>query len=266
MKLIKLPLSEVVPPANPVRCTFDEEKILELAHNIELNGLVVPLGVKKAGDGYEVTDGHRRLLACRKANIAAVNCILRDEKECTFEAAKINENLWREELSPAEEAAYYAELMEQYWHDVDKVAEIVGQRRAYVEGRLLLLTGDPVVLKALVEKRIGIGVAGQLNRLRRENDRAYLLGWAEREGATVEKVSAWVQTYNARPDSEPIAEPKASDESKIKEPPESNLRCWICQSSEEPWDMRIVYEHSGCRRVLDRQAAAATREAVKSEP
>ena len=265
MRLIRLPLSQLVPPANPVRCTFDEEKILELAHNIEINGLVVPIGVKKAGDVYEVTDGHRRLMACRHANIAAVPCILRDEHECTFEAAKINENLWREELSPAEEAAYYAELMEQHGHDVDKVSAIVGQRRAYVESRLRLLEGDPVVLKSLVEKRIGISVAQQLNKLRRESDRAYLLGWAEREGATVEKVSAWVATYNARPDADPIAPPTEGEEPAPAEPEQSNIRCWICQSTEEPWDMRIVYEHSGCRRVLDRQAAAAQRAEVRSQ-
>jgi len=265
MKLIRVSLSELVPPAHPVRAAWDEDRLAELAVNIGRNGLVVPLGVKKVAAGYEVVHGHRRLLACRRAGLAAVPCIVRTEEDASDEIWKISENLWREELSPAEEAAYYAELMEQLGNDVDKVVAHTGQTRSYVESRLNLLSGDPEVLKMLVEKRIGLGVAQQLNKVHRKTDRDYLLHFAADNGATVACVQAWVQSYNARPEGIPAPSSPPELESQPAAPAPNPMKCWICQSSEEPWDLSLVYEHRSCRRVLDRQAAAVTRAQMQGE-
>lgn len=264
MKLVRLSLAEIVPPAHPVRAAWDEDKLVELAANIRKNGLIVPMAVKKVGNSYEVVNGHRRLLACRIAELAAVPCLLLTQEEAATEVFKVSENYGREELSPAEEGAYFAELMEMLGADVDKVCAHTGQNRSYVEGRLNLLTGDADVLKALVEKRIGLGVAQQLNKIRRDSDRAYCLHFAAKDGATVATVAAWVQSYNARPDSDVPPDLTTATASEPAAPAPNPMKCWICQSSEEPWDLRILYEHQSCRRVLDRQAAANMREQVQN--
>jgi len=263
MKLVKLSLAEIVPPANPIRAQFDEVKLNDLAANIRVNGLVVPIGVKKIATGYEVIHGHRRLLACRIAGLVAIPCILRTTEEASDEAWKANENLYREELSPAEEAAYFAELMEGLGNDVDALCAHIGQKRDYVEGRLNLLAGDTDVLKALVDKQITLGAAQWLNKCKRESDRKYLLHFACKDGATVHTVATWVQTYNARPDTVVVEGDAGLPQPAPAAPAPNPMKCWICGTSEEPWDLRIVYEHSACRRVLDRQAGVAQMEAAK---
>ena len=265
MKLMRVALSELMPPEHPVRAAWDENKLMELSAHIKAHGVLVPLVVEKRENGYEVVYGHRRLVAAQRANITTVPVLVRDSKDAEAEILKVGENFGREELSPAEEAAYYAEVFERVGQDVDKVAAAVGMRREYVESRLNLLRGAPEVLNALVGREISLGVAQQLNKMKREEDRRYCLEFARRDGCTVATAAAWVQTYNNRP--EGVVPPSAlPDATPAPAAPLANpMKCWICESSEEPWELRLVYEHTSCRRMLDRQAAAATMAAAKNQ-
>lgn len=266
MKLIRVSLSELVPPAHPVRAVWDESKLNELADSIKRVGLVVPMGVKKIETGYEVVHGHRRLLACRSAGIVVVPCILMAENDGSDEAWKIAENFGREDLSPAEEAAYFAELMERLGNDTDQVVKATGHRREYVEGRLNLLQGDAKVLNALVQKQISLGVAQQLNKVVREGDRRYLLEFARRDGCTVATAAAWVQTYNARLEGVRFPPPATEAQPGVSVPPPNPMKCFVCNSSEEPWDLHILYIHGACQRMMERQGAARALEAAKAAP
>jgi len=251
MRLERISLSELVPPSHPVRANIDDAGLEELALDIRRAGVKVPLLVKPADGRYEVIYGHRRLLAANQAQLAAVPCLVWEPEDGDPVQFKLHENLHREDLNPVEEAVFYAELLAEMGNDVDRVCESVRQNRAYVEGRLALLSGDPRVLECLSRGEISLGVASQLNRVKREDHRLYLLEWAIRHGATVATVSAWVVSYNARADFEtslpPAGEPAKPAELVKQEP----LKCFICGSDEDPYEFEFHYIHRSCRRRVE---------------
>jgi ParB-like chromosome segregation protein Spo0J len=127
--------------------------------------------------------------------------------DSTVVAARVAENLLREDVPPGEEAVYYAELYAACGEDVDKVVELVRRPRAHVESRLMLLRGDPVVLAALKRSEISLGVAQELNLMVREHDRRFHLEYAIRGGCSVRQMREWRAAANTRADIEANAPP-----------------------------------------------------------
>jgi ParB family chromosome partitioning protein len=251
MRLERISLSELMPPSHPVRANIDDAGLEELALDIRRAGVKVPLLVKPADGHYEVIYGHRRLLAANQAQLAAVPCLVWEPIDGDPVLFKLHENLHREDLNPVEEAVFYAELFGQLGNDLDRVCEAVRQNRAYVEGRLSLLSGDPRVMESLARGEIALGVAHQLNKVRREDHRVYLLEWAIRHGATVATVSGWVVSYNTRADFEASLPPAGAPTQPAEQVKQEPLRCFICGSDEDPYEFEFHYIHRSCRRRLE---------------
>ena len=160
----ELPLGLLDPPRRPARAGMDKDSLAELARDIRLKGLLVPLIVCKHGERYEIVAGHRRSIACEKAGLVAAMCCVFDTYEAALEGVKFSENRFRADLTAAEEAIWFSELLEaDAGGDVDKLCEQLGETRSYVESRLLLFHGDEAVFKALLEGKINLGIAQQLN-------------------------------------------------------------------------------------------------------
>lgn len=166
-------------------------------------------------------------------------------------ALKLHENLYREELSPVEEAAFFAELLTTCGHDTDKLCQLVKQSRGYVEGRLLLLSGDPDVLGAVAAKEITLGVAEELNKMERHADRVYYLGWAKSTGATRAVVRGWRASVAAQVPVTPGAPGMLGSPSPpVYEAPDIFI-CALCKRKEPITDLRPVHVHQFCAIQLD---------------
>ena len=193
-----LPTAAIAEPEHPARTTMDDDRMNSLVVSIRALGVLEPLHVLPvAGDLFEVVAGHRRLKAARIAGVSKLPCIVL-ESDALAEAVKIHENLEREDLSPADEAIFYAELFETHGEDTDAVAELVKRSRDHVENRLNLLRGDKRVFAALAEGKIPIGVAFELNRIDREDDRLFHLDYAKQHGVTVAGARQWRVDANRR--------------------------------------------------------------------
>ena len=62
-----IPLGRIRPNPQQPRQGFDEVGLAELAASIRSCGILQPLTVRRAGDGYELVAGERRLRAARIA-------------------------------------------------------------------------------------------------------------------------------------------------------------------------------------------------------
>lgn len=185
-------------PEHAARTLMDDADLDALVESIQQLGVRSPLHVKPLPDGtYEIVAGHRRYLAAQRLNLADVPCRL-ELDPATCEAWKLHENLFREALSPADEAQFYSELYERHGQDVDRVCALVRRPRAHVEARILLMAGDSKVLDALRRGAISLGVAEQFNAIERPEDREYYLHYAERGGCSVRQAREWRAQANAR--------------------------------------------------------------------
>jgi len=64
-KLLSLPIDQIHPSPFQARKSFDEQELTALAQSIRENGLLQPVTVRKAAEGYELVAGERRLRACQ---------------------------------------------------------------------------------------------------------------------------------------------------------------------------------------------------------
>jgi ParB/RepB/Spo0J family partition protein len=255
----ELPLGLIDEPELAARATMDETALDELATDIRRKGLLQPMIVARVGERYEVIAGHRRRLACGRAGLAAAPCIVYPSKETALEGVKYSENRFREELNPAEEAILFSELLERdCGGDVDRLCEQLGEKRAYVEGRLLLFHGDPRVFEALQLGKITIGVAQQLNRCTNETHRRYLLHQAILGGSTVAVVSGWIQEWQQHQraiDGAPEASTPAAPLAPV--PQTDFFRCYVCGGTDHVHLMQPINVHGHCQlAILDKLLAA----------
>lgn len=134
-----------------VRLDEDADALAELAASIADLGVLQPLIVRAAGDGWEVVAGRRRLSAARIVDLDVVPCIVRVlDDDRAFDAA-LAENLHRRELSWIEVALAYARLRERGLEQ-QQIAALVGKSPAHVSQILKLLT-IPKVLQDRVHRR-----------------------------------------------------------------------------------------------------------------
>jgi ParB family chromosome partitioning protein len=148
-EIVELPLSRIrLDPRQP-RKAIDQEKLEELAQSIQQHGLLQPITVRKdlESDDYIVVAGERRYRAHQLLGRERIEAIIRRaDPTNAFEIALI-ENLQREDLTPLEEAAGYARLIEEFGYTQEQVAEKVGKARTTVTS-ILSLNRLPERIKA----------------------------------------------------------------------------------------------------------------------
>lgn len=83
---------------------IDDAAVAALAESIATVGLLSPIRVREAGDGYEVIAGAHRLSACRSLGLVEIECDVVTDDDLHAELAMIDENLCRSELSPSDRA------------------------------------------------------------------------------------------------------------------------------------------------------------------
>lgn len=158
--LVQLAIGEVEPNPNQPRKNFDEAQLNELADSIREHGLLQPIVVTKAENGfYQIVAGERRWRASRKAGLRAIPALVKqlDAKE-VMELALI-ENLQREDLNPVEEALGYKQLMESYQLTQEEISQRVGKSRSGVANALRLLNLSPAVQKLVENGKLSGGHA-----------------------------------------------------------------------------------------------------------
>jgi ParB family chromosome partitioning protein len=253
-KLTNIELDLIDEPEQPIRERFDEEALDDLAQSIRVMGLIEPIVVERAGDRYRVIAGHRRLLACRRAQLLKVPVVVRVDAESNRDAVMFHENLERTDLSPAEEARAIRRLYDALGEDIEATAAKLKLSEAYVNGRLELLAGDPEILAAVDADEIPLGVAYELNQIKREDLRRTYLHDCKISGANVRQAREWRLKANAFGElQEKVA---ARGEQPVQPEPDrpitikQTLDCEACESGEDLEQLRVVHMHVGCIRLI----------------
>lgn len=249
---LDVPLGLIDAPALPARLAMDETKLDELTANVRVNGILQRLILARVGERFEVIAGHRRFMAAGRAGLVCVPADVYADKTEALEAAKYAENRFREEMSAAEEASYFSELLERdCGGDIDRLCAQLGEKRSYVEGRVLLYQGDPLVLQRLAERAIAIGIAQELNKVSDQTYRRYLLHQAIVGGATQAVVRGWIMAWQQEQRQASGAPAPASAAAPMGPVPETHFfRCAICLEENDPHTMLPINVHSSCKHAI----------------
>lgn len=149
----ELPLNAIVPNPHQPRTVFDEDDLAELAASIREVGVLQPVVVRATAAGYELIMGERRWRASRLAGADAVPAIIRETTDTDLLRDALLENLHRAQLNPLEEAAAYAQLLEDFGCTHEELARRIARSRPQISNTLRLLRLPPAV-----QRRVAAGV------------------------------------------------------------------------------------------------------------
>jgi ParB family chromosome partitioning protein len=152
-------IEELRPNPYQPRKNFNDEDQKKLIASVRQSGIIQPIIVRKADEGYEIIAGERRWRAAQAAGLKDVPIVVR--KASDLEAAQLSliENIQREELNPLEEADAYVTLMEKFNLSQESISVQVGKDRSTISNTVRLLKLPAKVKTALVEKKITAGHA-----------------------------------------------------------------------------------------------------------
>ncbi len=250
------PLALIDDPALPAREQMTDEGMADLVASIAELGLLQPVGLKRNGERFEVVYGHRRTLACRELKEEFIPSLILPANFKRQEAAKLHENIRREELNAGEEAVYFMQLLELIEPpDTDVLARDLKVTRDYVETRLVLLRGDEYVLKALKANEISLAVAQELNRVKEQPARLDFLRYAIVQGASARVVKNWRSAHETMRELNPqqIVDRDEEHHSHVHTP-SNPFSCLLCANDQDPQTLLFVQIHRHCLRILESQA------------
>jgi len=144
----------------------DTAPISGLMMSIQDKGLLEPIIVRPAEDGFEVVAGMRRYEACKRLGWRRVpaHVVELDNREA-FEVSLL-ENIQRETLNPIEEARAFRNYVEEFGYGGEtELARRIGKSQEYVSRRIGLLSLPQRVQDQIMRRRIAPSVAQELTLL-----------------------------------------------------------------------------------------------------
>ena len=169
-----LPMTLIEPNSAQPRKNFDPEAMRELTHSIAMHGVVSPITVRRAGDGYyQIIAGERRWRAARSAGLTEIPALVIEADDKTVMELALIENLQRQDLNPIEEAQGYHSLMEEYGLTQEQVAERVGKSRPAVANALRLLSLPAEAQQMLADGTLSAGHARAVLAIKDESLRTH---------------------------------------------------------------------------------------------
>jgi ParB family chromosome partitioning protein len=137
--VVFISLDDIRPNSAQPRKVFDQEALQDLASSIREHGVIQPVLLRPAKNGYELVAGERRWRAARLAGLKQVPAIVRDLNNRQNMFYALIENMQREDLNSIEEARGMEEMMSAFGLNQEETAKTIGKSRSYVTNALRLL-------------------------------------------------------------------------------------------------------------------------------
>jgi len=109
---MKIRIENIRPSPNPIRKTWDEEKMMELCWSLLEEGQVEPIGVYPTGENYTVVWGHRRVEAARRAGWIEIDALIVPQDEIDNLIQSGIENLSGEDMTADDKAEWAQRLVD----------------------------------------------------------------------------------------------------------------------------------------------------------
>jgi ParB family chromosome partitioning protein len=216
--LLEVPVNAVAPNPKQPRTHWDAEEINALAASIREVGILQPIVVRRAGAGYELVAGERRLRAAKVAGMATIPVVLRDTEDSDLLREALIENIHRQDLGPIELAEAFRQLLEDLGLKQEELAERVGVSRSHIANtiRLLQLPDDTQLLVA--DDKIQAGHARALLSLGDADAQNALALRIVAEDLSVRETEELVRRYLEGPADKDKESPKEKESSSTKNP------------------------------------------------
>ena len=152
---MKVKLTEIKAATPRVRKELNLDKLDELADSIkETGGVIVPVKLRKNGEGYTTVYGHRRIEACKMAGLTEVEAFIEDMDDAVLLTQALIENVVREDMAAIDIARALKQVgLENEWSS-EKVGRKFGMADGTVRDYYRML--QPEISKSVDQSTLGI--------------------------------------------------------------------------------------------------------------
>ena len=157
-----IPVEAIAPNPQQPRKAFEINALSDLAASLRRSGVIQPVVVRRAGQGYQLIVGERRWRAAKLAGLEKIPAVVREATDAESLELALIENLLREDLNPIEQAEAYQKLLAQFAWTQEELAERVGKDRSSIANCLRLLKLPESIQADLRAGRLTMGHARAL--------------------------------------------------------------------------------------------------------
>jgi ParB family chromosome partitioning protein len=178
------------------RVSMDEESLQQLAETIiaqGFHGVLVARPHPSLVGNYQITAGHRRREAAKRAGLRMLPVIVSEWSEQEMAILAATENIQREDLSPLEEGRLFQLMSEEMGMTQVEIANMVKKDRGYVRNRLRIASA-PEDIQAFVEtKTDSLRAVIYLLEIEDEQERAILIDQLLKKTLLTEDLASYVE-------------------------------------------------------------------------
>jgi ParB family chromosome partitioning protein len=179
------PLDRIDPNPRQPREAFTEETLEELSRSISAVGVLQPIVIRPVGDRFQIIMGERRVRAARMVGLSTIPAVVRITEDHYLLRDALIENVHREDLNPLEEAAAYAQLLNDFDVTQEELAGRIGRSRPAISNALRLLRLPPSVQRRIAAGTLSPGHARAVASLSDPEQQERLAAKIVAEGMTV---------------------------------------------------------------------------------
>lgn len=227
--VLRVPLDQIEPPDVQLRDQIGQESLKALADSMARVGLLQPILVRKADDHWQIVAGHRRYLAAVQLRWLHIDAIAIDVPGAFALTASAHENLFREALTPMEEAALIGHLCDIEYMSYDQIAVALSRTPAWVEGRHLLLAYPPDLQQAIHDGHVPLAAAPHLATIDDAEQRATALEGARTHGMTARAAMEWARQYEVYKIARAAGQPAPAPNLQLVAAEAAKTLCDVCE-------------------------------------
>ena len=190
--VLQIPVSQIKTNKYQPRVEFNQEKLNELISSIKEKGVVQPVLVRKAPDGYELIAGERRLRAVKSAGFDRIPAIVKSVDDVDMLELSLIENIQREELNSMEEAHAFQRFITDFGFTQEKIAKVLGKDRSTIANTIRLLGLPKKIQESISKGTLTAGHAKAILSLPSESEQLRVCNLVIKRGLSVREVEALV--------------------------------------------------------------------------
>jgi ParB family chromosome partitioning protein len=200
-------IEEISPNPFQPRQNVRDKAFEELVESVRDRGILQPLLVRSAEQGYQLIAGERRWRAAQMAGLQRVPVIIKESAEPeAFELALI-ENIQRKDLNPIEEGEAYLRLRQEFNLSQQEIAKKIGKERSTVANMIRLLKLPERIRNDLIDGALSMGHARALLALSEPSVQLQARKTIIKKGLSVREAEKLVQSLQKKPKRNKVSAP-----------------------------------------------------------
>lgn len=192
-RVLAIDIDKIEPNPFQPRKEISSEKIKELAQSIKASGLIQPVVVRRAGEGYQLVVGERRYLACKDLGWQKISAAVKVLSDNDMATVALIENLQRENLNYIEEALGYVSLMKNFNMTQENLAKRLGKSQSTIANKIRLLKLSDKIRKLLINNGLTERHARALLKIESEEEQLKMISEISERGLTVSQAEKRIE-------------------------------------------------------------------------